>query len=84
MIHDHESIGIPDNPLDNAAVNYVLRRAPPPPAMPADEDLPQDVEVPPPPPPEAAPAPADAPAEPIRQNVQPIYHELRVLRQELR
>ena len=83
VIHDDEEIALPDDSVDNAIVNYVFRRAPPPPAMSADEKPHQDAQVPPPPPPKVEPTLADASAEPIRQNVQLIFHELRVLRQEL-
>ena len=83
QVDDDEAIAYPEDPLTNAVLHYVFRRAPPPPQIPAAEVPQQEAEAPPSPPPEPEPAPAAA-AAPPQQNMQPFFHEFRMLRQELR
>ena len=64
MIDNNEEIAYTQDQLDNVAIDYALRRAPPPPAIPKDREPHQEVEMPPMPLLEPEPAPTAAPAEP--------------------
>ena len=62
QVDDDEVLAYPDDPLINAVLHYVFRRAPQPPQLPAAEAPHQEAEAPSPPPPEPEPAPAAAAA----------------------
>ena len=69
LIDDDDEIAYPDDQLDNTTIDYVLRRAPWPPAILEDAEPHPEAKVPflPPPKPELAPT-AD-PVDPSQQNV---------------
>ena len=80
QVDDDEDIAYSDDLLDNATLRYVFRRVLQPPAILEEVEPQQEAEVLLLPPPEPKPALAAAVAKPPQQNVQPIFHELRMLR----
>ena len=78
QVDDDADLAYPDDPLANIVLQYVFTPAARPPQILSTEEAQQEAEAPP----EPKPAPV-ATVESPQQNVQPIFHELRMLRQEL-